>query len=521
MKSILRHSSGSMVSKAEPSTVYLVGAGPGDNKLITVKGCELIKKADCIIYDHLADPGLLKFRKDNCVLIYAGKESGAHTLTQDNINRLLARKAKAHRVVVRLKGGDPFVFGRGAEEAVYLRKKKINFEIVPGVTSAIAALAYAGIPLTERAKTSAVGFITGHEDPAKSTSAVNWRALAEGLGTMVILMGVNNIDSISRKLIACGKPEETPVALIQRGTTARQKTVIGTLKNIARLSRKNKITPPAIIVVGETVNLRKELNWFEAKPLFAERIIVTRTRPQASLLSEKLAAQGAEVIEIPTIEIVSMKADRALKNAFSRDQYDWIFFTSQNGVDEFAEFLKRTGKDSRIFGRAGVCAVGPETAKALHAIGIRPDYIPQRFIAEQIVRHFRNLRRKGNARPAALILRAKKARDVLPEGLKRSGFSVRAIDLYDTIIPGESRAALKQALESGVDMVTFTSSSTVENFIRLLGDNYRRKLSGVRFASIGPATSHTIKKFGLKPDIEAKAYTIEGLVDAIVKGKII
>ena len=499
------------------STVYLVGAGPGDNKLLTMKGHELIKKADCIIYDHLVDPGLLKFRSDNCVLIYAGKQSGAHTLTQDSINRLLAREARAHRTIVRLKGGDPFIFGRGAEEASYLRKKKIDFEIVPGVTSAIAVPAYAGIPLTERDRTSTVGFITGHEDPVKSTSGIDWGALAHALGTMVFLMGVGNLGSIAKKLVASGKPEGTPVALIQQGTTAKQKTVTGTLKNIARLSRKNKVTAPAIIVVGETVKFRKELNWFETKPLFAKRIIVTRTRKQASFLSERLADMGAEVIEIPTIEIVSKKADRELNDAFSRGPYDWIFFTSRNGVDEFAEFLKRTGKDSRMFGRAKVCAIGPETKKALQTIGIRADYVPPRFVAEAIVKHFKNTRCKDNARPGALILRAKKARDILPKGLKRSGFTVRIIDLYDTVIPQESRAGMKQALEGGVDLVTFTSSSTVENFINLMGNGYRRKLSGVRFASIGPVTSATLKRFGLKPGVEARVYTIDGLVDAIIK----
>lgn len=501
------------------STVYLVGAGPGDSKLITMKGFELIKKADCIIYDYLANPELLKFRSKGCALVYVGKKSGAHTLTQDNINRLLARKAKAHHIVVRLKGGDPFIFGRGAEEAVYLRKKKIDFEIVPGVTSAIAVPAYAGIPLTERARTSTVGFITGHEDPSKSTSAIDWRALVDGLGTMVFLMGVANLGSIARKLIACGKPEDTPAAVIQQGTTAKQKTVTGTLRNIAGLSDKNKITAPAIIVVGETVRFRKDLNWFERKPLFSKRIIVTRTREQASMLSERLAELGADVIEIPTIKVVPVKTDKELNDAFTRKRYDWIFLTSQNGVGEFAAFLKRAGKDSRVFGRAKVCAIGPETAKALKAIGVRPDYIPPQFVAERIVRHFRNARRKGAAMPSALILRAKKARDVLPEGLRKAGFSVKVIDLYDTVIPGGSKAALKQALALGVDIVTFTSSSTVENFIHLLGADYRRSLSGVRLASIGPVTSGALKRFGLKVNTEAKTYTIEGLVDAMVKGK--
>ncbi len=501
------------------STVYLVGAGPGDNKLITLKGYELIKKADCIIYDYLANPELLKERKDGCKLIYVGKKAGAHTLPQDKINDLLAREAKTHHTVVRLKGGDPFIFGRGAEEAAYLRKNKIDFEIVPGVTSAIAVPAYAGIPLTERSKTSSVGFITGHEDPAKSNSAIDWRALAKGLGTMVFLMGFSNLDSICRKLIACGKPEDTPVALIQQGTTPRQKTVTGTLKNIARLSVKNKVTAPAIIVVGPTVRFRKELNWFEKKPLFSKRIIVTRTRRQTSELAEKLAALGAEVIEIPTIEIISKKADRQLKDAFSENPYDWIFFTSQNGVSEFSEFLKRSGKDSRVFGRAKVCAIGFETAKALsRVLGIRPDYVPPQFVAEEIVKHFKKMRHKSAGSPGALILRAKKAREVLPEGLKKAGFKVRIIDLYDTVIPRESAPALKQALDGKIDFITFTSSSTVENFVKLTGNDYKRRMKGVKLASIGPVTSGALKKFGLKPRVEAKMYTVDGLVDAMARG---
>ncbi len=506
--------------------VYLVGAGPGDSKLITMKGYELIKKADCVIYDYLVNPELLKVRKYGCALIYVGKKAGSHTLTQDGINRLLAREAKAHRIVVRLKGGDPFIFGRGAEEASYLKKNRIDFEIVPGVTSAIAVPAYAGIPLTERSRTSTVGFITGHEDPAKRSSEIDWHALVKSLGTMVFLMGVENLDLIAKRLVACGKPGNTPVAVIRWGTTAKQKTVVGTLSNIAKLSRQNRISPPAIIVVGETVNLRKELNWFEKRPLFAKRVMVTRTRAQASVLSEKLKALGAEAIEIPTIEVVSARADEELRDAFS--QYpDWVFFTSQNGVDEFAAFLERTRKDCRILGGAKVCAIGSETGKALRVLGIRPDYIPPQFVAEAVVKHFAMVRRghlnvpydkNSSTIPSALILRARRAREVLPEGLKRAGFKVRVIDLYDTVIPKESAPALKQALGDGIDFIAFTSSSTVENFMNILGGDYRRKLSGIRLASIGPVTSRALKKFGLKTGVEAKVYTIDGLVNAIVKG---
>lgn len=506
-------------------TVYLVGAGPGDSGLITVKGLGLIKKADCVIYDYLANPGLLKARKNGCKLIYVGKVAGSHTLTQNKINRLLARQAKVYPVVVRLKGGDPFIFGRGAEEASYLNKKKINFEVVPGVTSAIAVPAYAGIPLTERSKNSTVGFITGHEDPNKTDSGIDWGALVRALGTMVFLMGVGNLGLIVKRLTDNGKPKSTPAALIRWGTTAEQKTVAGTLGNIAALARKNKITPPAIIVIGEAVGLRKELNWFEKKPLFGKRIIVTRTRQQASLLSEKLASSGAEAIEVPTIEVVSRKADKQLEDAFSSNGYDWVFFTSQNGVSEFAAFLERAGKDSRIFGKAKICAIGSETAKSLHSIGIKPDYVPPKFIAEEVVKHFKSLRArlgrtkrsKDSIAPAALILRAKKARDILPEGLKEAGFDVETIDLYDTVVPKESAAALREALKDKIDFVTFTSSSTVENFIKLVGKNYKSRLSGVKFASIGPVTSGALKKSGLKADVEAKVYTIEGLVEAMAK----
>lgn len=497
------------------ATVYLVGAGPGDKELITVKGQKLIKKADCIVYDYLVNPALLAFRKNNCKLIYVGKKAGAHTLSQDKINQLLVRMAKAYRAVVRLKGGDPFIFGRGAEEATHLRKNGVNFEIVPGITSAIAVPTYAGIPLTERSKTSTVGFITGHQDPTKLDSSINWQALVKALGTMVFLMGVGNLDFIVRKLISCGKPKNTPVAVIRWGTTARQKTVTGTLDTIVKLARKNNMAPPAIIVIGTTVDLRKELNWFEKKPLFAKRILVTRTRKQASLLSQKLIDLGAEVVEIPTIKVVSQKADKQLSKAFSLNRYDWIFFTSQNGVGEFAAFLTRVGKDSRIIGQAKICAIGSETAKSLRSIGITADYVPAQFVAEKIVEHFKDAHRKATILPRALILRAKKARDILPRGLQQAGFDVKVINLYDTVVPRESAQSLQQALKEKVDFVTFTSSSTVENFIKLVGKNYRTKLSGIKFASIGPITSKTLRKFGLKAHIGAAVYTIDGLVDAL------
>ncbi|MDD5108595.1 MAG: uroporphyrinogen-III C-methyltransferase [Candidatus Omnitrophica bacterium] len=496
--------------------VYLTGAGPGDSKLITVKGLQLIKRADCIIYDYLVNSNLLQNAQSNCKLIYVGKKSGAHTLPQDEINQLLVREARMHKVVVRLKGGDPLIFGRGAEEALYLKKRKIDFEIVPGVTSAIAVATYAGIPLTVRSQNSTVGFITGNEDPKKKDSNINWEALVQGLGTMVFLMGVGNLEKIIGKLIENGKPPKTLVAIIRWGTTGKQKTITGTLKNIVQLAKESKITPPAIIVVGEVVKFRKDLNWFEKKPLLGKRILVTRSREQASLLSEKLIDLGAEVIEIPVIKIVSLKADIQLQKAFSQNEYDWVFFSSQNGVAEFTEFLKRTGKDSRIFARAQVCAIGSETAKSLVRIGIRADYVPVQFCAKAIVKHFNDIKLKSGS---ALILRTKQAPDVLPDGLKKLGFKVKVIDLYDTLVEKKSAPKLKECLKQGVGLVTFTSSSSVKNFMELLGKDYRSLLKGVCLASIGPVTSTTIREYGLKVNQEAMVYTIDGLVESIQKTK--
>ncbi len=489
--------------------VYLAGAGPGDAKLITLRVFELIKAADCIIYDYLANPALLKSAGKDCKIIYVGKQGGAHTLPQGKINALLVASAKKYTTVLRLKGGDPFMFGRGAEEAIFLKKHGIDFEIVPGVTSAIAVPSYAGIPLTERRHNSSVGFITGHEDPAKEESNIDWYSLAKGLGTLVFLMGVGNLELISKKLMTAGKPASTPVAVIRWGTTPRQRTVIGNLGNIAQIARKNKVAPPSIIVVGEVVGLRKQLNWFETKPLFGKRIIVTRVREQASKLTEKLESLGACVIEAAAIKIVSLGADEQVRR-FLGDEPDWVFFTSQNGVEEFSRILGRIKKDARVLCCSKVCAIGSETAKSLEGIGIKADYVPDKFVAEAIVKGFRS--KKGSA----LILRARKARDILPQGLRRTGMQVMVADLYDTCVDSGAKALLKEAFRERIDWVTFTSSSTVENFIKLLGKDYRKKLKGVKLASIGPVTSQTLKKFGLKPAVEAKVYTIDGLVEAML-----
>lgn len=496
-------------------TVYLTGAGPGDAKLITVKGLELIKKADCIIYDYLVNSDLLKFARRDAKLIYVGKKAGAHTLSQDKINQLLVRKARLHNTVVRLKGGDPFIFGRGAEEALYLKKNKIDFEVVPGVTSAIAVATYAGIPLTARSQNSTVGFITGNEDPLKKDSNINWDALSKALGTMVFLMGIGNLEKIVQKLISSGKSPKTPVAIIRWGTTVKQQTLTGNLRNIAQLAKRNKITPPAIIVVGEVVKFRKDLNWFEKRPLLGKRILVTRTREQASILSEKLTDLGAQAIEIPTIKIIPLPQDRQIKDALEK-KYDWIIFSSQNGVKEFSGFLQRNNRDSRIFVGAKICAIGSETKKALKNIGLNADYVPAEFRGEAILEHFSRMDLKQKK---FLILRAKQARDILPQGLKKLGAAVKIIDLYDTCLEKASAPKLRECLKQGVDSVTFASSSTVKNFVALLGKDYRRLLKGVGIISIGPVTSATIREYGLKVTKEAKVYTIDRLIEAILKIK--
>lgn len=503
------------MSNLNRPTVFLVGAGPGDCKLITIKALELIKSAECIIYDYLVNPALLKFADRRCKLIYVGKKSGAHAMSQSKINQLLVRQAKRYNIVVRLKGGDPFIFGRGAEEAVYLKKKGINFEIVPGVSSATGVPAYAGIPLTHRGINSTVGFITGHHAPTKRESDIDWRALAGAMGTMVFLMGVGNLSVITERLVSFGKSKDTPVAIIRWGTTPGQKTVIGNLGDIVEKARENQVTPPAIIVVGEVVRLSRELSWFERKPLFGRRILVTRARHQAGILSEKLIDMGAEVVEVPVIKVVSLKPDKYIKDALLYNRYDWIFFTSQNGVKEFSDFLSRQGRDIRILGNTKVCAIGSETEKNLRAIGIKPDYVPSEFCAEAIVEYFKGIGIRGSR---VLILRSRQGRNTLPEGLKKLRAVVKTIDMYDICPEKKNGPILKRYLKEGIDVVTFTSSSTVKNFIKLLGRDYQKLLRGIKIASIGPITSRAVRKFGLKVHMEAEVYTTCGMVEAIVQG---
>jgi uroporphyrinogen III methyltransferase/synthase len=497
--------------------VYLVGAGPGDPGLITIKGKECIETADVIIYDYLASPALLKFAQKSAELIYVGKKGGDHTLSQDQINDLIVAKAEPGKTVTRLKGGDPFIFGRGGEEAEILLEKGISFEIVPGVTSAIAAPAYAGIPLTHREYTSTVAFITGHEDPKKEESSIDWPSLAKGIGTLVFFMGVKNLPDLVKQLTAHGKPLNTPAALIRWGTTPRQVTVSGTLENIAARVKAAGLKAPAIIVIGEVVALRKTLKWYEQRPLLGKRIVVTRAREQASELIKILADHGADCLEFPAIKIVPPGDITPLKKAIENlDTYDWIVFTSVNGVRYFFDQLFSDRKDVRALNHIRTAAIGPATAGELLTFGLHSDIVPETFRAESVVEAFRMEDIDGKK---ILLPRAETARPVLPVELNKMGAKVDEIAAYQTVKGLENAHELIGGLEEkSIDMITFTSSSTVKNFKALLpADAFERLLDGITIASIGPITTETAEKLGFKVHISAEEYTIDGLCKAILR----
>lgn len=495
--------------------VYLVGAGPGDPGLITVKGKECIEKADVIVYDYLASPTLLRHANTSAEMIYVGKKGGDHTLSQDGINALLVEKAKAGATVARLKGGDPFIFGRGGEEAEVLIEAGIPFEIVPGVTSAIAAPAYAGIPLTHRKFTSTVAFITGHEDPTKDSTGIDWSALAKGVGTLVFLMGVKNLPNIVGRLVENGRSPDTPVALVRWGTTTKQKTVSGTLANITRRVEEAKLKAPAIIVVGDVVRLREEMMWFENRPLFGRKIVVTRAREQASNLVEQLQSLGAEVLECPTIKIVDPETCAPLDEALSKlDSYHWVVFTSVNGVKYFFGRLFEKGLDARALGGSKIAAIGPVTAKTLMRYGLKTDILPKNYRAESVVEAFANEDVSGKH---VLLPRAEEARPVLPVELEKMGAKVDEITVYRTVQDRGNAESLIRDLKSGnIDMVTFTSSSTVKNFKALIPDReFSTLLSGVEIACIGPITADTAMQLGFQVGVTAEEYTIPGLCEVI------
>jgi uroporphyrinogen III methyltransferase/synthase len=488
----------------------LAGAGPGDLGLVTLRAKEAVEQAQVIVYDYLCNPAILTWAPSDAEIVFAGKKAGQHTMTQEEINRLLVEKTQAGKRVVRLKGGDPFVFGRGGEEAEALVTAGLRFEVVPGVSSAIAVPAYAGIPVTHRDFASSFTVFTGHEDPAKQTTAIDYKALVAGQGTLVALMGMDRLDSIVQELVSNGADLQLPVALIRWGTTGRQETLLGELGSIVAAS--DGFQPPAVAVFGRVVELRNKLRWFEQRPLFGKRIVVTRSRKQSSALSGKLRILGADVYELPTIRIEPPENLRdfgeLVRDAF---QYDWLIFTSVNGVEAFFDMFYRLYNDSRNIGNVKIAAIGPATAKRIKDFHLAVDLQPKEFVAEAIISELLEFGSVDNLR--FLLARAERAREFLSKRLTELGAIVDEAIAYRTVPETtDPSGGLDRFRAEGADLITFTSSSTVENFLVL-----QPRLPGtLKTASIGPITSETMRKNGLKVDVEAAKYDIDGLVDAIV-----
>jgi uroporphyrinogen III methyltransferase / synthase len=482
-------------------TVYLVGAGPGDPGLLTARALELIATADVIVYDRLIPRSALEGAREDAELVYAGKEGGGPSMAQEEIERLLIHHGGSGRVVVRLKGGDPFVFGRGGEEAEALVEAGIPFEVVPGVTAGVAAPAYAGIPITHRDAASAVAFVTGHEDPTKDSRVIDWAALAAFPGTLVIYMGVRQLEPIAQRLIGAGRGPSQAAAVIEQGTLPEQRVVSGTLETIASVAASEGVKAPAIVVIGPVAALRSRLGWFEARPLAGMSVAVTRARTQASGLARKLQSLGASVIEAPAIRIVALDAP-----APELERYDLVCLTSPNGVRLLFERLCERGLDARALAAARVAAIGPGTAAALHEHGVIADIVPERFVAEGLVEAL-----VGVPVSRALIARAAEARDVLPEALRDRGAEVDVLSLYETVAEPLSDAHVEAVSEA--DYVTFTSSSTVKFFWDAVGE--QPTLRG-RVVSIGPVTSSMLRERGVEPDVEASRHDIDGLIEALV-----
>ena len=496
--------------------VFLIGAGPGDPGLLTIKAKECIEAADVVVYDYLASPMLLKYADKKAEVIYVGKKGGDHTLSQDKINLLLIEKAKQGYDVARLKGGDPFVFGRGGEEAQMLLSNGVPYEVIPGVTSAIAAPAYAGIPVTHRDHTSFVSFITGHEDPTKEDTSMQWDVYAKSNATLVFVMGVKNLENIVKHLVENGKPSDTPVALVRWGTTPEQQTVTGTLETIVERVREARLKSPSIIIIGHVVSLRKELAWFDNRPLFGKKIVITRARAQASDLVSKLSGLGAACIEIPTIEIAPAQDITPLRSAVENlKNYDWIVFTSVNGVKFFFDTLNDIGKDVRALGHLKFACIGPVTKECLKGHGIVSDILPETYRAESVIKAFSGIEIKNKK---VLLPRAKIARTILPEELTKMGAEVHEVTAYETRLNTEGKQELIELLKNReIDAVTFTSSSTVSNFMSFFDSEDEKKLlNGLVFASIGPITSDTCRSLGIEPDIEAGEFTIQGLINSLL-----
>ncbi len=505
------------MAEAIKGKVYLIGAGPGDIGLLTLKGKECLERADVVVYDELANKAFLGFAKKEAEFLYVGKKAACHSLPQDEINGLIVDRAARGQIVARLKGGDPFIFGRGGEEASELAAAGIAFEVVPGVTSAIAVPAYAGIPLTHRDFTSTVALVTGHEDPTKADSSIAWDHLAHSAGTIVFLMGVGNLSLICGQLLKAGKLPATPVAVIERGTLNSQKTLTGNLETIGALAVERGIKPPAIIIVGAVVGLRDKLGWFEKRPLFGRRIVVTRAREQASRFMTMLSEMGADCVEFPTIEIAPPASWDDMDSAIRHlGDFSWIITTSVNGVGYFLERLYAAGKDARDLKGILVGAIGPKTAEAWQTAGIKADLVPEEYVAEAVIELLKKYDLSGSS---ILIPRAEEAREILPDELMKMGARVRVVTAYRTVRPTREVEGMKELLKGGlIDMVTFTSSSTVRNFLEMFAEEKAgliEWMKRVSVACIGPVTAKTAQSAGLKVDLVPQSYTIEAFVAAI------
>ncbi len=499
-------------------TVYLVGAGPGDAGLLTLRGAELLGRADVVVYDALVNQALLRLAPRTAEIIYGGKRAKDHAIPQEKLNQLLVEMARAGKNVVRLKGGDPYVFGRGGEEAEELAAAGIPFEVVPGISSTVAAPNYAGIPVTHRQYCSSYTVITGHEDPAKEEPSLDWAQIAAIPGTKIILMGARRIREISQKLMANGMPETTPVAMVRWGTTGRQQSIDGSLATIADVVERTGFTAPAVTVIGDVVKLRKSLNWYEKRPLFGRRIVVTRTRDQASELSRRLTELSAEVLEIPTIKLAPPDRPVDLADALLElNSYDWIVFTSPNGVRMFFEYFFKAFEDLRDFGGARLAAVGPATAAKLKELHLKVDLMPEEYVTAKIARAFSDYESIENLK--ILLMRAEMANPELPKELESMGAIVDDVACYKTLPETEDvSGAAGRLTEDGADWITFTSSSTVENFhARFDLPVLLKKFPQIKLASIGPETSKAIASLGLQPTVEAQPHTVEGLVKCLVK----
>jgi uroporphyrinogen III methyltransferase/synthase len=492
-----------------PGIVYLVGAGPGDPGLLTARALELVVAADVIVHDRLIPSDALAAARPDAELLYVGKEPGAAGVTQEGIEELLIERARQGKIVVRLKGGDPFVFGRGGEEAEALAEAGIPFEVVPGVTAGIAAPAYAGIPVTHRDDASAVAFVTGHEDPNKEDSGHDYEALARFPGTLVFYMGVKALPRIAEKLIEAGRDPSEPAAVVERGTLAGQRTVSASLDQIAATAADAQISPPSVTVIGPVAARRERIAWLERRPLHGQKVVVTRARAQASELARRLVALGAEPIELPAIRIEPRIESEEVKGAVQAlHTYALVCLTSPNGVRLLFEAMAAAGRDARALANASVAAIGAGTEAALAAHGVIADIVPERFVAEELVEELNRLELRG--RPV-LVARAAEARELLPEALRKRGADVDVVALYETVAETPDPEALERAREA--DFVTFTSSSTVRNFMEASPNGIPE---GAKVVSIGPVTSETARKAGLTVDVEAERHDIDGLVEALL-----